>query len=61
MSDEAKGHGRMPRSLPDAGASKPVDGIAEQTDGADRRRIVAAAAREIAERSAHLNERLRDR
>jgi hypothetical protein len=61
MGDEAKGHGPVPRSLHDAGSGEPAKGIAELAAQADRRKVVVDAAREIADRSAQLNERLRDR
>jgi hypothetical protein len=61
MGDETKGHGPVPRSLPDPGAGERAEGIAEQAAQAARRKVVVDAAREIADRSAQLNERLRDR
>jgi hypothetical protein len=63
MSDEAafiQGEGRLQRTSPDGDSAERVAGIPEQTDKADRRKIAADAAREIAERSAQLNERLRE-
>jgi hypothetical protein len=61
MSDEAKGHGPVQRSLPDAGTAEPLDVTVEQADRADRRKIVVDTAHEIAQRSAQLNARLRER
>jgi hypothetical protein len=61
MSDETEfgqGEGPLQQTSPGGGSAERVDGVRE-TDRADHRRIVADAAREIANRSAELNERLR--
>ena len=45
--------------LSDPGTAERVANVGEQMDEVDRRQIVADVAREVAERSAQLNARLR--
>jgi hypothetical protein len=63
MSDGApfiRGDGLPQHTSPDGSSAERVVGTAGQTYEAARRKIVADAAREIANRSAQQNERLRE-